>query len=157
MSEFIDVQPAADQRQAFARWAVAQTPKIRTVSQDSFAVPADLFDLAPEEVLTGALVDGRPYISLDEGLTDYAHPEAEGTPGEPLPELPPEAYGPDSVPLDFAPLDDAPGDEDSDPSDRSGDENQADEGGFPCGLCDRSLKTARGREAHRRQAHNEES
>lgn len=161
MSEIIDVQPAADQLRAFARWAVAQNPKIATASQSSFAVPADLFPVAPESVLVGALVDGHPYVpsgedsaellgvATAEGFTGYVHPEIETTPGEALPEVPPEAYGPDSVPLDFAPLEDAAAED----NDRSGDEDQADEDGFPCGLCERSLKTARGRDAHRRQAH----
>lgn len=109
----IRVEPALDRRECFARWAVAQTPKIRTADHNAFSVPADLFTLAPEETLLGALVDGRPYISPDEELTGYVHPERDGISGGWLPEVPPEAYGPDSVPLDFAPLEDAPaGDED---------------------------------------------
>lgn len=59
----IRIRPAAARRRDFARWAVAQNPKIGTVSPQDFAVPADLFVAAPEDVLIGALVDGRPYVS----------------------------------------------------------------------------------------------
>ncbi|MGW5925242.1 hypothetical protein ACWF2L_03210 [Streptomyces anulatus] len=63
MTDMIRIRPAAARRRDFARWAVAQTPKVRTVSPDTFAVPANLFVAAPEDVLIGSLVDGRPYVS----------------------------------------------------------------------------------------------
>ena len=66
MSEMIEVQPAPVVLRDFARWATAQTPKVRTVSPHAFAVPDDLFVQAPEELLIGALVDGRRYRSPDE-------------------------------------------------------------------------------------------
>jgi hypothetical protein len=69
----IHVQPTPGLRRDFARWATAQRPKIRTVSTVEFAVPADLFAAAPEEILIGALVDGHRYLSP-------AEDEAKGTP-----------------------------------------------------------------------------
>ncbi|WP_405893707.1 hypothetical protein OG272_15705 [Streptomyces sp. NBC_00104] len=106
----IRVQPTAALRVDFARWAVAQTPKVRTVSPSDFAVPAYLFTHMPEPLLLGALVDGRQYVPVEdepgepaellgvatpEGLTALVHE----TPGEPLPPLPDSGYGPDAVPL----------------------------------------------------------
>ncbi|MBA9005949.1 hypothetical protein [Thermomonospora cellulosilytica] len=62
MAAVIRVQPAAQRRRDFARWAVSQTPKIRTVSPHEFAVPADLFEHVPEELLLDARVEGQPYV-----------------------------------------------------------------------------------------------
>jgi len=59
----IHVQPAAARRQAFARWATRQRPKIRTTGPGTFAVPAALFTAAPEAVLIGSTVDGQRYVS----------------------------------------------------------------------------------------------
>lgn len=123
MTNVIRVRPRRDLRQDFARWAVAQHPKVRTVGADTFGVPPHLFTDMPEALLLGARVDGHPYVSPLEEATAPAGagaPELVGVdtpdgfrvavPGQPLPEVPAEAYGPHSVPLDFAPLDDAPGD-----------------------------------------------
>lgn len=67
-TSMIRVQPSSEQRTEFARWAVGQSPRIRTSSPWEFAVPADLFTLAPESVLVGSLVDGHPYRAVeDEG------------------------------------------------------------------------------------------
>ena len=128
MTNFIHVRPRRELRVAFARWAVAQQPKVRTVTAEAFAVPARLFTDMPEDLLRGSLVDGHPYVSpLDhEEPTAAAGPGApellgvaalggfrEAVPGQPLPEVPAEAYGPDSRPLPpagFASLDDAPAD-----------------------------------------------
>ncbi|MFI0934582.1 hypothetical protein ACH4RG_23030 [Streptomyces sp. NPDC021019] len=63
----IHVQPAPARRQAFAQWGVAQDPKVRTSSAETFAVDAALFAVAPEALLIGSLVDGRPYVSPTEG------------------------------------------------------------------------------------------
>lgn len=115
MSEMIRVEPAHERRQCFARWAVAQEPKIRTADHNAFTVPADLFTQAPEEILIGALVDGHAYVPVQDNQ-ERAGQDDDGlmwaVPGEPLPPVPESAYGPDSVPLDFAPLDDAPTEED---------------------------------------------
>jgi hypothetical protein len=112
VSQYIRVQPAARRRQEFAVWATAQDPKIRTVAPNTFAVPADLYVDAPEEILIGALVDGHRFVSPSEDAANGTPPpgagapvppvlpEQEATPGEPLPELPETAYGPDSVPLE---------------------------------------------------------
>lgn len=78
MNDFIRVRPAAVQRVAFARWAVSQVPKVRTVSQSEFGVPPVLFVDMPEGILRGSTVDGRPYVSpLDhEEETEPAGPGA---------------------------------------------------------------------------------
>ncbi|KAA9379623.1 hypothetical protein F5972_08175 [Microbispora cellulosiformans] len=65
MSVIIRVRPAADQRRAFAAWAITQTPKLRTVSPVEFGVPAHLFPAVPEHLLAGAFVDGRLYVAPD--------------------------------------------------------------------------------------------
>ncbi|MEW2066649.1 hypothetical protein [Streptomyces sp. NPDC007346] len=62
----IQIRPTAGQRRDFARWAVAQTPKVRTVTTHDFAVPSPLFADMPEELLVGALVEGRRYVSPEE-------------------------------------------------------------------------------------------
>ncbi|NGO66801.1 C2H2-type zinc finger protein [Streptomyces boncukensis] len=157
MSDLIRVEPARERRVEFAAWAVAQDPKIRTVAAHAFAVPAALFTEAPEELLIGALVDGRPYVSPDadedqepqddvraellgvatpEGLTAPVAEERTADPGEPLPEVNPAAYGPDSVSLDA-------------PDTASDDQPER----FPCDLCDRTFSTERGRDTHRRRVH----
>lgn len=115
MSEMIRVEPAQEHRRCFARWAVAQEPKIRTADHNAFAVPADLFTQAPEEILIGALVDGHAYVPVQDGQ-ESSEEDDDGITwaiaGEPLPPFPESAYGTDSVPLDFSPLEDAsPGDE----------------------------------------------
>lgn len=65
--EYIEVTPAAELRTAFARWAVAADPMMRTTSLNTFAVPYALFTAVPEEVLVGALIDGHPYRHVEEG------------------------------------------------------------------------------------------
>ncbi|MFC8723761.1 hypothetical protein [Streptomyces bacillaris] len=185
MPTLLQIQPTAAQRRAFAQWGVAQTPKVRTVSTNVFAVPADLFVDMPEELLIGALIDGHRYVSPEEdaqlgkqpparlldcgtcyeeqGEEVHPHPECparselasldatvavfgpgedpggpvtesparEAVPGEPLPEIPAEAYGPDAVPLP----------------------EPEPEGSFRCDGCDREFTTARGRDMHVRQKH----
>lgn len=64
--DFIEVTPAPEQRTAFARWAVAADPSMRTVSLNTFAVPYALFGDAPEAVLIGALIDGHLYRHVEE-------------------------------------------------------------------------------------------
>lgn len=182
-TDMIRVEPSPERRRCFAGWAVAQSPKLRTVDYNAFAVPASLFTQAPEEILIGATVDGRPYVPVQDEQEPAGEPYSElreAVPGEPLPPLPESAYGPDSTPLEFAPLEDAPpgDDEARDQRDQetqepttadgtytvllaapdsdssdSGDEDQAQGDEFPCDLCDRSFTTSRGRDTHRRQIH----
>lgn len=160
--ELIRVQPAAALRREFAVWAVAQRPKVRTASHTEFTVPADQFVHMPEHLLVGSIVDGHRYVSPDEDAQALQEPDdslgaellgvglLEGVPGQPLPEVPAEAYGPDSVPLREAPADN------SDSSDPAGDnDDQGDGGELLCDVCDRPFKSERGRDTHRRQAHPE--
>lgn len=152
-SPFIHVQPTREQRVPFARWAVAQTPKVRTVGISTFAVPAGLFTDVPEAVLIGSIVDGHRYISPDEdeqqttellGVATAAglSEEREATPGEVLPEVPEEAYGPDSAPLPAPDASDEPAEQP--------------DGVFPCPGCDKEFTTERGRDTHQRQKHPED-
>lgn len=174
MSHMINVQPAPGLLRQFAQWAVEQHPKIRTSGPAEFAVPADLFAVAPEEVLIGALVDGHRYVSPDEDA-------AEGRPAPGAPELLGVA-----TPAGLTP---AVGDPEGDaaamvaatspaaveaamtaalvaanaasgnlpePDQDSGPEQEAPEGVFPCPQCEREFTTDRGRDAHRRQVHRED-
>ncbi|MGY3199715.1 hypothetical protein [Streptomyces sp. TE5632] len=154
MTDFVKVQPTRELRVDFARWATAQKPKVRTVSTQAFAVPADMFTGMPEKLLIGSIVAGHRYVSPEEDqqptepatgpeLLGVDLPEREGIPGQPLPEVPDEAYPPDAKPIpppDFAPLEGAPADDD----------------GFTCDVCNRPFKSERGRDTHRRQAHPED-
>ncbi|MER7135393.1 hypothetical protein ABT358_02470 [Streptomyces sp. NPDC000341] len=63
MSDVITIQPTRELLVPFARWAVAQSPRVRTDSVNSFAVPAHLFAGMPEDILVGSLVDGHRYVS----------------------------------------------------------------------------------------------
>ncbi|MEE1810849.1 hypothetical protein [Streptomyces sp. BE133] len=58
--------PAPERRRDFARWAVAQTPKLDTVGTSTFGVPAVLFTAVPGGLTIGALVDGHWYVSPQE-------------------------------------------------------------------------------------------
>ncbi|MCX4458670.1 C2H2-type zinc finger protein [Streptomyces sp. NBC_01728] len=157
---FITVHPARDLRTAFARWAVAQDPKVRTVSPVDFAVPYGLFTSVPEQLLVGAVVDGHAYVIPDEPeptdpasglvLLGVDQPEREGIPGERLPEVPAEAYPPDAVPLDVHPAEA----EDSDESDQS--DPSAEKDRPKCPDCGRPFKSDRALATHRRQAHPED-
>ncbi|MFE0545198.1 hypothetical protein [Streptomyces sp. NPDC058891] len=154
MTDLIRVQPIRAHLVDFARWAVAQTPKVRTVSTNTFAVPPHLFTHMPETLLIGSIVDGHRYVSPDEDqeptepadgpqLLGVGQPEQEGIPGRPLPDVPATAYGPDATPLpppDFAPLEDT--DDDS--------------SGLVCDVCSKPFKNERGLATHRRQVHPED-
>lgn len=61
MTSFVHVEPADDQRRAFARWALSQTPKLQTSSSTGTDVPVDLYPEVPPELLEGAFVDGFRY------------------------------------------------------------------------------------------------
>lgn len=129
----IHVRPASERRRDFARWATGHTVKLRTVGPDVFAVPPHLFVDVPEELLVGAIVDGRRYRSpLEDEATGSPPPGVvveqvdelvgvaaldglrEAVPGQPLPDAAAaSSYPPGAVPLpppDLAPLEDIPGD-----------------------------------------------
>lgn len=61
MSDFVHIEPADNQRRAFARWALSQTPKLQTSSSTGTDVPLDLYPDVPPELLEGAFVDGFRY------------------------------------------------------------------------------------------------
>lgn len=152
MLSVIRVQPAPHLRRAFAVWAIAQTPKIRTVSESAFGVPPERFPAIPEHLLAGAFVDGRQLLDL---LLHAAPvlPELEAEPGEALPEIDPAAYPPGAVPLPrVAPEEDAPPAEEP-----PGAAPDGDGGETPCGHpgCQRTFRNERAASAHRRQAHTE--
>lgn len=65
MSDFVHIEPADEQRRAFARWALAQTPKLQTSSSTGTDVPLDLYPEVPPELLEGAFVDGFRYGGQD--------------------------------------------------------------------------------------------
>ena len=161
MPDLIHVVPLAEQRQPFAAWAVAQTPKIRTVGPNAFAVPAALFTQVPESVLVGALVDGHRYISPEEDH-QQAQPALAAAEG-PEVVIPVqcrqrscqladvsglvELLGvatPDALSAPRGHLEDAalPG---------SVDEPETE--GVVCQDCGRSFKSTRGRDTHHRQVH----
>lgn len=156
--DLIRIEPARERLVPFARWAAAQTPKLRTVGPAAFAVPAAAFVLAPEEILIGATVDGHRYVSPAEDAatgtpppgadllgvaTADAFTEAGATAAEHLADGVPAAAGGDSSGPDFAPLEDAPSEE-------------PEPARYPCPLCPRDFETERGRDTHRRQAHRED-
>lgn len=78
MPRVIHVRPASGLRVEFARWAVAQTPKVRTVSEVAFGVPVHLYPLVPAALLVGALVDGQPYVPPAPPAELAAEPSADG-------------------------------------------------------------------------------
>ncbi|ALY07265.1 hypothetical protein SEA_MAIH_15 [Streptomyces phage Maih] len=61
MSNFVHIEPADEQRRAFARWALSQTPKLQTSSSTGTDVPVALYPDVPPELLEGAYVDGFRY------------------------------------------------------------------------------------------------
>lgn len=61
MSDFVHIEPADEQRRAFARWALSQMPKLQTSSSTGTDVPVDLYPEVPPELLEGAYVDGFRY------------------------------------------------------------------------------------------------
>lgn len=58
MTDMITVEPARELRSAFAIWAIAQRPPLKTSSATGFDVPAFLYPSIPPELLAGAYVDG---------------------------------------------------------------------------------------------------
>lgn len=158
MRNMIEIRPTPEQLRPFAVWAVAQTPKLRTIGTNLFAVPADLFADIPEDLLIGSRVDGHRYVSPDEDaalglpapgdLLGVATPEGlelreGGTPAGWLPDAPVEAYEPDSVPLPLPAGDDT----------TAG--TEVPDGVFPCSGCEREFTSERGRDTHQRMKHAE--
>jgi hypothetical protein len=72
MTDTIEVTPAYEQRQGFARWSLAQQPGgLAMSSHEAWTIPVALFTDVPEELLAGALVDGRPYRAVIEGFEPH--------------------------------------------------------------------------------------
>lgn len=67
MPYLVLVEPADEQRRAFARWCLAQDPPIMTTTASGSEVPADLFATIPDELLDGAYVDGHVFRPVIEG------------------------------------------------------------------------------------------
>ncbi len=74
MTYMILVEPADENRQAFARWCLAQDPPLMTASASGTEVPADLFVDLPDAILNGAHVDGHVFRNVVEGV----EPEGDG-------------------------------------------------------------------------------
>lgn len=117
--DLIRVQPLPELRRPFARWAVAQRPKVRTVSVHTFGVPAQLFADMPEDLLIGARVDGHPYISPLDGTgaveaAGAGAPELTGVDTPPVHRPGPASGRPRSdgglVAVDYATVEDTPAD-----------------------------------------------
>lgn len=66
--ELIYIEPAPEQRAAFARWCLEQTPPIPTATAFGSNVPVGLFGAVPEAVLAGAKIDGHMYRPVIEGF-----------------------------------------------------------------------------------------
>lgn len=73
------VEPAPDRARAFARWCLAQSPRIETANASGSEVPSNLFTNMPEELLVGAHIDGRLYRHVAEPEPE---PEAEAAPAK---------------------------------------------------------------------------
>lgn len=135
--DIIRIRPATALREEFAAWAVAQKPKVRTVSPADFGVPAPLYVQMPEPLLLGATVDGQSYVPVADTVDTPELPqvepksEAPGLPAAPTSDVllgvaTPEAFTAASV---------------------------VESGTVDCGDCDRSFANSRALKAHRRQAH----
>ncbi|MEH0579120.1 MULTISPECIES: hypothetical protein [Streptomyces] len=170
----IRVQPVRELRVDFARWAVAQTPKVRTCSTTEFEVPPALFTNVPERLLIGSIVDGHPYVSaLDDEVPAEELDWLAAIPGEPLPPVSDSTYPPDAIQMPeperqlaatspatveaammavLVAVDTAAANRDQ----AAGIAPSEGEGATPaCDACARPFKTQRGLETHRRQAHPE--
>jgi hypothetical protein len=132
----IRVEPSQGRRQAFARWAVQQWPKIATCSPTEFAVPAELFTEAPEELLLGSLVDGHAYVPVP--AEELAEPPL-ALVGEAGPEtVVPVADGPcpEQDPFTAAPADEGP------------------DAPYLCEECGSTHTSVRGLREHQRRKHS---
>lgn len=177
MNDMIRIRPTAALRVEFARWAVAQRPKVDTVSIHEFGVPAGLFVGMPEDILIGALVDGHRYVSpAEDAALGRPGPGASGpavpTVATVVGESGPETIIPLTRPDRSRQLAEISGLEqllgtavpepsvgaatpDSDRSDSTSNKAEEAGGDNSCDVCQRSFTTPRGRDAHRRQVHPE--
>lgn len=76
------IEPADEHRQGFARWCLAQDPKILTASATGSLVPSALFETIPDPLLDGALIDGHRFRPVVKGL----EPDGDGYRPSELPE-----------------------------------------------------------------------
>lgn len=74
MGRLIRVKPAAGLRREFAQWA-RRHRGVRTVSHAEIGLPPAVFAEAPERLLTGALVDSRPYVPRPAAPLRSARPQ----------------------------------------------------------------------------------
>ncbi|MFE3146570.1 hypothetical protein ACFXJ6_07890 [Streptomyces sp. NPDC059218] len=180
MIQLIRIHPTQALRVEFARWAVAQRPKVDTVGIHEFGVPPRLFAGMPEHLLIGSVVDGHRYVSPEEdaaqgrpgpgagGLVDVdGGPLAwvgESVPGTVIPVTRPdgsrqlaEVSGLEELLGTAVPEPSTSANaSDSDRSDSTSNVSPENGGGAPtCDVCRREFGTARGRDAHRRQVHPE--
>jgi hypothetical protein len=65
MSYSVLIEPADDRRVEFARWCLAQEPRIETASASGSELDSELFKQVPEHLLVGAYVDGRLYRHVE--------------------------------------------------------------------------------------------
>ncbi|MFF4179714.1 hypothetical protein [Streptomyces sp. NPDC001750] len=175
MIQLIRIRPTPALLVEFAKWAVAQRPKVDTVGLHEFGVPPRLFAGMPERLLIGSTVDGHRYVSPEEDAT-LGHP----APGASGPVVPPvatlvEESGPETIiPLhrpdrsrqlaETSGLEQLLGTAVPEPStgaatpnrDRSDSSPEKDEPPYECGSCPREFTTERGRDHHRRLKHPEE-
>lgn len=154
MSALIRVWPARGLRRAFAEWAVAQTPLVRTVSESEFGVPPHLFPQMPEPLLAGARIDGQPYVPSSRPAASARRVASAPLPpptvpvAEALPEVPEvAAFVPSAVvAVEVAEAIDQAPDEPEEPEEPE----------EPiCGTCQRTFGSTRALKAHQRQAHRD--
>lgn len=74
MSYMVLIEPSDENRQAFAKWCLAQTPRIETASHAGSEVDSELFKQVPEALLVGAHIDGRLYRHVAEEAPAEAAP-----------------------------------------------------------------------------------
>lgn len=171
------IQPSGSRRRAFARWAVQQRPRLRTVGPNAFAVPPVLYRDMPEDLPIGALVNGHRYVPVAEvqpkapkkpakvPAKAAANARAEEPPAAPAAaeEVP---GGPEPAPAPAPEVDasapSGPG-EDTGPTappeptdpDEPGEADSVDPDRVQCDQCPKHFATSRAMKAHRRQAHPE--
>lgn len=137
MDTLITVKPGPHKRGLMALWLVSEHPSVRTVSESEFGIPPAVFTLMPEELLTGAIVDGHEYVSPD--LDPVQVSEAE-PPHPPVSDSRPEMTPEPEPNAEVDPLE-AP-------------QSTTISGLFLCEDCDKTSTSAAGLAAHRRAKHS---